>query len=215
MPVPAHKNRSPQEIVDAERLFDSAWHFWQALSWLDCAKRKTNISALQYAALELRQGIEHLWFDMVVTAVGGELDVREYARCKGNSTKIYKVLERLSPDHVKLVRFTNISGSLDRKQPRLTEWDIPKLKRLHGEISQYLHFLGIPIETTESPTWFDEAVATIGAGADYIWHQLTTTHTGQLNVASMPPAVRETWDLFRAGSLDEDAVRTRLRLAEP
>ena len=50
---------------------------WQGLSWLDYAKRKTNIIALQYGALELRCGIEHLWFDMVVTSVGGELDIRE------------------------------------------------------------------------------------------------------------------------------------------
>ena len=63
MTVPPHKNRTPEQILVAERLFESAWHFWQALSWLDYAKRKTNISALQYAALELRQGIEHLWFD--------------------------------------------------------------------------------------------------------------------------------------------------------
>ena len=215
MTVPPHKNRTPEQILVAERLFDSAWHFWQALSWLDYAKRKTNISALQYAALELRQGIEHLWFDIIVTAVGGELDIREYARCKGDSTKMYKVLERLSPDQAKLVRFTNISGSLDRKLPPVTEWDIPKLKRLHGEISQYLHFFGIPSETTDSPKWFLDALTTIETGADYIWHQLTTTHTGQLNVASMPPAVRDTWEGFRIGQLDEDSVRTRLHLAQP
>jgi hypothetical protein len=215
MPVPQHKNRSPEQILDAAHLFDSAWHFWQALSWLDYAKRKTNISALQFAALELRRGIEHLWFDMVVTAVGGELDIREYARCKGDSTKMYKVLERLSPDQAKLVRFTNISGSLGGNQPPpVTEWDMPKLKRLHGEISQYLHFCGIPSETTDSSKWFLEALTTIETGAAYIWHQLTTTHTGQLNVSSMPPAVRDTWEGFRTGQLDEDAVRTRLHLAQ-
>jgi hypothetical protein len=215
MTVPPHKNRTPEQILDAKRLFDSAWHFCQALSWLDYAKRKTNISALQYAALELRQGIEHLWFDMVITAVGGELDIREYECCKGDSTKMYKVLERLSPDHAKLVRFTNISGSIDRRQQPVTEWDMPKLKRLHGEISQYLHFFGIPSQTTDSPKWFLHALTTIETGADYIWHQLRTTYTGQFKVASMPPAVRETWEAFRIGQLDEDSVRTRLHLAQP
>ncbi len=216
MLLPPHKNRSPEQILEAEHLFDSAWHFWQALSWIDYAKRKTNITALQYAALELRRGIEHLWFEMVVTSVGGELDIREYARCKGDSTKMYKVLEKLSPDHAKLVRFTNISGSLDHNQPPVTEWDMPKLKRLHGEIcSHYLHFFGIPSETTGSPGWFIKALTNIETGANYICNQLTTTHTGQLNVESMPQAVRDTWEGFRSGQLDEDSVRTRLRLAQP
>ena len=114
MHVPAHANRTPEEIVDGKRLFDSAWHFWQTLSWLDHAKRKTSIAALQYAALELRFGIEHLWFDIIVTAVGGKLDIREYSRCEGDSSKMYKVLDRLSPDHAKLVRFANLTGSLDQ-----------------------------------------------------------------------------------------------------
>ena len=160
-------------------------------------------------------GIEHLWFDMVVTSVGGELDIREYAHCKGDSTKMYKVLDQLSPDHTKLVPFTNISSSLDRNLPPVTEWDMPKLKRLHGEISKYLHFFGIPNETTDSPEWFLEALTTIETGADYIWHNLTTTHTGQMKISSMPPAVRDTWEGFRTGRLDEESVRTRLHLAQP
>ncbi len=94
MPIPQHKNRSPDQILNAGRLFDSAWHFWQALSWVDHAKRNTSISALQYAALELRQGVEHLWFDMIVTSVGGELDIREYSRCKGDSTKMYIIAKK-------------------------------------------------------------------------------------------------------------------------
>jgi len=111
--VPPYTDRSVEEIVTCSRLFDSAWHVWQALSWLDFAKRNTSIAALQYAALELRFGIEHLWFDIIVIAVGGRLDIREYTRCTKDSTKMYKVLDRLSPDCERLVRFTNISGALE------------------------------------------------------------------------------------------------------
>jgi hypothetical protein len=215
MHIPPHANRTPQEIVDTRRLFDSAWHFWQALSWLDHAKRTTGISALQYSAIELRFGIEHLWFDIIVTAVGGKLDIREYSRCKGDSTKMYKVLDRLSPDHAKLVRFTNISGALDPHAPPLIEWDMARLKRLHGEASQYLHFLGAPAESTDSPQWFVDALTLLETGATYVWQHLTTARTGQLNIASMPPEVRDAWEEFRQGRLTEDSVRTRLQLAHP
>jgi len=215
MRVPPHADHSIEQIVDAERLFDSAWHIWQALCWLDYAKRKTSISAVQFAALELRQGIEHLWFEIIVTAVGGRLDIREYARCKGDSTKMYKVLDRLSPDHAKLVRFTNICGSIEINQPTTIEPDIPRLKRLHGEISQYLHFLGVPSETADSPKWFVDALALAETGANYIWRNATTARTGQLDISSMPPEVRDAWEQFRSGQIDDGAVRTRLHLAQP
>jgi hypothetical protein len=215
MHVPPHENRPPEQIVGGKRLFDSAWHFWQALSWIDYAKRNTSITALQYAAIELRLGIEHLWFDIIVTAVGGRLDISEYSRCKGDSTKMYKVLDRLSPDHAKLVRFTNISGSLNPSQPLLIEWDMPRLKRLHGETSQYLHFLGIPSETIDSPDWFVSALTLLETGVTYIWHHLTTARTGQLSIGSMPREVRDAWEAFRSGQIDEDSVRTRLQLAQP
>ena len=215
MQIPPHVNRTPVQIVEGERLFDSAWHFWQALSWLDYAKRNANITSLQYAALELRLGIEHLWFEIIITAVGGKLDIGEYSRCKGDSTKMYKVLDRLSPDHARLVRFTNITGSLDLNQPELIEWDMQRLKRLHGETSQYLHFCGIPSESTDSPEWFVSALTLLETGATYIWQHLTTAHNGQLNIDSMPPEVRETWEAFRTGQIDEDSVRIRLQIALP
>lgn len=214
MHVPPHEDRTPEQIVSDKRLFDSAWHFWHSLSWLDYAKRKTSVTALQYASLEFRFGIEHLWFDIIVTAVGGRLDINEYCRCKGNSTKMYKVLDRLSPAHSKLVRFTNIAGSLDPNQPPLIEWDMPRLRRLHGETSQYLHFLGIPQETTDSLQWFVEALTLLETGAIYIWHHLTTARIGQLNIDSMAPEVRDTWEAFQSDQIDEDSVRTRLQRAQ-
>ena len=166
MPTPSHENRTPEEIVDYGRAFDPAWHFWQALSWIDYAKRKTNIAALQYAALELRFGIEHLWFEIIIVAMGGKLDKDEYSRCKGNSTKMYKILDRLSPDHAKLVRFSKIAASLDPHAPQLVEWDIGRLRRLHGEASRYLHFLGHPAESTDSSRWFVKALTLLENGAN-------------------------------------------------
>jgi hypothetical protein len=215
MRIPPHDNRTPEEIVGCDRAFDSRWHFWQALSWIDYAKRKTNIAALQYAALELRFGIEQLWFDMIIVAVGGKLELREYSRCKGDSTTMYKILDRLSPDHAKLVRFSNIAASLDPHAPQLVEWDIRRLKRLHGEVSSYLHFLGHPAESTDSSRWFVEALTLLETGANSVWRHLTTARTGQLRISDVPPEVKDAWEGFRDGQLSEDDVRTRLQLAQP
>lgn len=215
MRIPAYEKRTPEDIASAEHQCDSAWHVWQALSWLDYAKRQSSTTAVQYAALELRQGIEYLWFDMIVTALGGKLDIAAYRRCRGESTKMYKILERLSPDYVKLVRFTLICGTHGPAQPAIIEWDIPALKRWHGEVSQYLHFIGTAGETTASAKWFVHALSTIDAGTQYIWQRLTKAHTGLLSIASMPPEVKDAWEQFKTGQINEADVRMRLRLAEP
>jgi hypothetical protein len=215
MRIPPHDNRTPEEIVGCDRAFDSKWHFWQALSWIDYAKRKTSIAALQYAALELRLGIEQLWFEIIIVAVGGKLELREYSECKGDSTKMYKILDRLSPNHAKLVCFSNIAASLDPRAPQLVEWDIGKLKRLYGQVSDYLHFLGHPAESTDSSRWFVKALTVLETGANYVWHPLTTGRFGQLRISDMPPEVKDAWEGFRDGQLSEDDVRTRLQLAQP
>ena len=215
MGAPPYINRSPNQIVDEKRLFDSAWYIWQALAWFDYAKRKTNISALQYGTLELRRGIEQLWFDIIITAVSGRLDIEEYSRCKRNATKMYKIIQRLLPDYQRLVKFTNICGSLDLQQPKVVEWDMPRLMRLHGEISEYLHFYGVPHETTEKPEWFVKVLTTVETGANYIWQHLTTARIGQSDIASMQPEVSHAWEEFRTGQITEDSVRIRLKIAQP
>lgn len=58
MNIPSFENRSPVEIIAEQQFFESSGRIYRAMSWLDCAKINRNISALEYAALETRLGIE-------------------------------------------------------------------------------------------------------------------------------------------------------------
>lgn len=86
--APNVRNRTPAEIVMENVTFDSAGYVYRGLSWVDYAKRQTSVSALQYAALDVRQAIEQLFFEELVMSVGGKLAREEYETCKGNSTKL-------------------------------------------------------------------------------------------------------------------------------
>ncbi len=215
MGAPPYTNQSLSQIVDGKPHFDSAWFIWKSLAWLDYAKRNTNISALQYAALELRQGIEQLWFEVIFIVGGRRLDTAEYSRCKQNATKMYKVIDRLEPNYQRLVRFTNICCSLDPRLPRVIEWNMSQLKRIHGEMGNFLHFYGAPNETTENPGWFVKAFTAIETGAKQIWAHLVADRIGLMRATEMEPEVRHTWEQFKAGQISEDSVRTRLKLAQP
>jgi len=215
MAAPQYENQFPNQIVDSKRHFDSAWFIWKSLAWLDYAKRNANISALQYAAPELRQGIEQLWFEIIGIVGGRRLDIAEYSRCKQNATKMYKVIDRLEPNYQKLVRFTNICCSLDLRLPRVIEWNMSQLKRIHGEMGNYLHFYGAPKETTENHEWFVKALTTIETGANQIWAHLVADRIGLMRATEMEPEVRHAWEQFKASQISEDSVRTRLKLAQP
>ena len=58
--IPSFNNRKPAQIVTEEIHFESSGRIYRALSWLDYAKRNKNVSALEYAAIETRLGIEQL-----------------------------------------------------------------------------------------------------------------------------------------------------------
>lgn len=56
--IPEYKNRNPMDILLKMNHYDSTGRIYKALSWIDFAKENKNISALEYAALEVRLGIE-------------------------------------------------------------------------------------------------------------------------------------------------------------
>jgi len=68
--APSFKNRSPHQIIDENVCFDSIGYTYRAKSWLDIAKKRRNVCALQYAAHDVRQAIEQLLFEQLVLGVG-------------------------------------------------------------------------------------------------------------------------------------------------
>lgn len=88
MDIPNYTDRKPEKIITEINSFESSGRIFKALSWLDYAIKNKNVSALEYAALETRLGIEHLLFEQLVVGVGTELDHEEYKKCKGNAKKL-------------------------------------------------------------------------------------------------------------------------------
>ena len=208
-------NKTPTDILSSDRKFDSAWHTFQALCWLDYAKKNTNISALQYAALELRYAIEQFWFEYFVLTVGGVIDRNEYLKVKNNSTKLYKFLDKRTPDIKKLSSFSKIIYSLETNLPNITDWDLEKLKKIYGTVSDYLHFQGIPEETWDSSEWFVEFLSTIENGTKYLWDGFIKGETAFIRPKDMGNEVQQAWEDYKNGNINEADVIGRLKIAQP
>src|SRR5579862_4936955 len=86
-----YTGRTPDQILYNRAFDDSSWHFFQARSWIDLAKRSSLPSAIHYAAFELRYGIEYLLFELLVIA-SESLSEREYQECLGQPKVMKKML---------------------------------------------------------------------------------------------------------------------------
>ena len=135
------EGRTANEILANEVLDHSSWHFFQAVSWLDFAKRTQRPAALHYAALDLRCGIEYLLFELLVLASRG-LTEQEYRKCLADPKAMKKALRSSNLDCDKLAEFTRILLSLDRRAPELRFWKLDDLFRYWGTASELLHFVG-------------------------------------------------------------------------
>ncbi|MFH1931712.1 MAG: hypothetical protein ABIN18_09020 [Pseudomonadota bacterium] len=213
---PNHKGRSPQEIISCDVYHDQAGYVYQGLSWIDYAKRETNILALRYAALSTRLSIESLIFEEIILCVGNELDRQDYGMCKGSKKKLYRIFKKLNPNYKKLVIFTDtLLSFIGSKNVIVISWDFDRLLADWDRSSNYLHWRGVKDETTDSIEWFHKGISVIDDALNYIWENLTKGYSAILRPASMTPEVLATWEEYKADRIDISSVERRLRLAQP
>jgi len=215
LPAPNFEDRSPERIIEENVYFDSAGYAYRALSWLDIAKKRRNVCALQYAAHDIRQAIEQLLFEDLVMSVGTALDRKDYEKCKGNSTKIQNMIKRLSPDYDRLVQFAQAIISTIPGAPPIIVRDHSVLMRHWGVTSKYLHWGGEATETVKSDSWFDSGVLAVDSAATHIWEKMRSGLSGIMMPSDMQPEIRSLWERFRTGEIDLTAVERAAHLALP
>src|SRR5210317_899583 len=143
------ENKSANQIIKTERFDHSSWHFLQAKSWIDLAKRDQLPTILHYAAIELRYGIEYLLFELLILTKD-DLTESEYQKCLRKPDKMKKMLENAETPYNKLSQFTKIAFKLTPNIPKLIFWDLNKLFLYWGIASEFLHFVGSQSNTYNS-----------------------------------------------------------------
>ncbi len=206
------RNRSPEEILNDSNFYESSGRVFKALSWLDIAVRTKTVSALEYAALEARLGIEQLVFEELIVGVGTTLDRKDYKKCKGDVVELTKVINRLIPKYEMLVDFSKAMMSPDFP---ITKWDNKKLNSYHGRVSQYLHWSGGLDLTIHSEKWFQRGVDLVTEVANYMWNGLTTGNIAVMNLERLQPEILELWELFSTCEISLETAVLRAEILEP
>lgn len=218
MTIPSPLGRSADQIVATkltDQLDHSSWHFYQARSWLDLAKRLKSPSAIQYAALELRYGLEYVLFELLVLR-NHFLSNEEYERCIGSRAEMDKMLKHTGNQYPKLCRFTELVLRAGGSTIPFRYWNLGDVAKNWGIASEYLHFLGSHNRTLQDQTWRDAAIGRLSDVIETIWRGITeTVGTPLLNSNKMEPEVRQAWELFQSGSLTEEDLSARIRVLAP
>lgn len=208
---------SINDVLKRPRHCKSDWLILQAECLVRFAKEHGSHTALVYGALEARNAVEQLGFELVIlcrpTLGISEKDIKDCQKSQG----VFEVLKRMEPDYFKLIRFTQICMSFNPGAPKLITWDIGKLRRYWNEVSKYCHYQGIASETVESEmnAWLGRGIALVEEIFSYFESNMKGASTGIIRKDSMPSEVLETWEQFRSGQIDVKAVETRFALMQP
>lgn len=209
------EGKSADEILANPLVEHSSWHFFQAVSWADLAKRKRLASALHYAALEMRLGIEYLLFELFHVS-NRNITEDEYRKCVGSPAEMKRMLESEAVQYSKRIRFTQVLQSLDPRSPKFRYWDLKELFKFWGIASELVHFVGTHSRTYRNDSWFLQALERIEGVLKPIWNACTTTQgVGILSMDNIEPEVQQAWDEFSRGDLNEEGLKTRMQLARP
>ena len=207
--------KDPNSILSNPLKDHSSWHLFQARSWIDFAKRSQIPSALQYAAFELRYGLEYVLFELLVMA-NEDFTFPQYQKCLGDPKQMKTMLGPYGANYENLARFTKILADLSPGWPPLRFWDINELFRLWGVASSFLHFLGAHKHTFNSHEWFVKSLGQLDSIMEELWANLNSSiGTGILRPSNMYPEVRQAWEEFSSQKLSEEALKIRLTLMQP
>jgi hypothetical protein len=212
---PSHIGRSAEEIISDKLHFDSAGYLYRAASWVDHYKNNRYFPALIYACTEARHGIEYLLFEELILSTGATLSEADYQRCVKERNRFIKMIKQLSPDYNRLQEFTSAVAALTPGLPKLIYWDHNELVKCWGIVSNYLHWFGAKIHTTEDKEWEQKAYTEIKGTIDSIWRKLSSGQSGILHPDDMKPRVKEVWEEFKEGKMDLEGAKIRLEILQP
>ena len=213
-----YKNRTAEDILSSDYCEDPAWHIYNALSWLDYIEKNSFPLALHYAGLHLRLGIEHLWYNIFVAALGGGLSQVEYEKALKSTTTLYKLIDKFVPFYNEFAVMVKNMAELDSKLLlQVTIWDIPKLKRIHGECSsKTLHFQGMRSKGYLGSNWIEARQKFLYDSSKWMWDKMKS---GSGIIVYKPEDLKSDvlplWEQFRDEEIDEEDLRNGLNIIQP
>jgi len=212
-----YRNRTVEDVLSSEYVEDPAWNVFNALSWIDIYERESFPFAIHYSGLHLRFAVEHLWFELFGAAIGGKFSQSEYRKALKTTTTLYKLIDIFEPYYEKFAIFMRILAEVNSAPlPQLIEWDILRLRRIHGECSmKTLHFQGLVSKGYLDHFWMEDRLRFLSDSANWMRQKMSSGGFVVYKPEKLKDDVLPIWERFRDGDNDEEDVRNGLKIIQP
>ena len=203
-------------VAARDRACASDWLIIQARDLAALAAETRKSSLLVYSALEARNAIEQLWFDILLVLHRGEVTMEFVEKVRRRRDGVFAAIREAAPEYRKLVAFSALCMQLDSRRPvDIIAWDLGRLKKWWHALSGYCHSQLEPLTTLDDPKWIDAGLALVTEVFGYFRQQMSQGATGIMRFDDMTPEARRVWDDFVAGKIDEEQAAIRLQIVRP
>jgi len=211
-----NKTSPMNELLLKPRQVTTGWLVVQSESLLKIAEEKSSHTALIYAALEARNALERVVFELIVVACGAHPPEAIVEHCR-RKDGVFQALGKVIPHYRLHLEFTNLVLEVDDAPFRCAQLDIKRCKRLWSELAQYCHFIADPKKTidAEMQTWLAAGVAIVKEADAYLRTTLTRGQLSILPTQNMPPETKEIFEKFVIGKISKSQARRSLELLTP
>lgn len=191
------------------------WHVAQSRRLVDVALSQGSSTALVYAALEARNAIERLVFEMSVLATGGKFTPDQLSAAQ-KKNGLFRLLDEALHNYRRYIEFQNVCMDLMGNPLRFPVPDLRRCKRLRTDLSSYCHCQLDPQFTIHDSAgqWFITGIDIVKQACDFL-DLLLAAPFGVISPGSMSAEVREIFDAYIEGNIDITSARTRLDIMLP
>lgn len=202
---------SLSRILIQPRHCSSDWLIAQARDLAEASRRYAASNLLIYGALEARNAIEQLYFEILLLLYDGQVPRHLFQDWRRRGNGFRNEIKRVEPHYRQLARFTQIALHLDSQSPfTAVAWDFATLTRLWHALSDYCHAQGHPVPTLDSTDWMSRGYGLVVETYEYFRQNMTGGVTALLKPSDMSPEARAVWERYRDNRITESQMREEL-----
>ncbi|MCH8013308.1 MAG: hypothetical protein IH823_00705 [Candidatus Dadabacteria bacterium] len=203
------------EFLNKNRPGDANSHMEIGYYWHELGKSNELHLPLGYAASEYRCAIERILLELFSLMAGLRLSPQDIESLRSIHDIISAMKDFVKGNSETVERFIRFNTIYVTYQSgiRLSEPDVQKLLKFWKSLSVYCHAQKMPEDTWNSTQWIKDGYSCLEAVLEYL--KAITKYRGFIQISSLPPEAIELLNFFVANKVDEEALKTRLKLMKP
>lgn len=207
------------DFVYEERENSAGFHLMIAQKWRRFGEPKKLHHPLVYAALEYRMSIERIVFELYALMKQLKYVSMEQEKKLENLhsviTQIMEITENSKYLRRMLLFHSILFNDESQLSGKLAVPDIGLLKKHWHSLSDFCHKRISPHSSWESVEYVNKGYELLNVVENYLWEIKVKNNFGLYRMDSWQPEVLELADDFINSKIDEESIKTRLRLMKP